>query len=134
MKLIPITSLVLLSLGILPAVQAETSTKPLTLTDIMHFESLEKPVIADKGQVIAVESAPDRGDSHVIVKNVLSQQSYQIAGGSDPIVSHDGRFVVVVVKPSLLTRETSDAKAKKNSNPTWYYSIPKRALKPALSA
>lgn len=113
MKLIPITSLVLLSLGILPAVQADTSTKPLTLTDIMHFESLEKPVIADKGQVIAVESAPDRGDSHVIVKNVLSQQSYQIAGGSDPLVSHDGRFVAVVVKPSLLTRETSDAKAKK---------------------
>lgn len=113
MKLIPITSLVLLSLGILPAVQAETSTKPLTLTDIMHFESLEKPIIADKGQVIAVESAPDRGDSHVIVKNVLSQQSYQIAGGSDPLVSHDGRFVAVVVKPSLLTRETSDAKAKK---------------------
>ena len=113
MKLIPITSLVLLSLGILPAVQAETSTKPLTLTDIMHFESLEKPVISDKGQVIAVESAPDRGDSHVIVKNVLSQQSYQIAGGSDPLVNHDGRYVAVVVKPSLLTRETSDAKAKK---------------------
>ncbi|MCU8091128.1 prolyl oligopeptidase family serine peptidase [Shewanella sp. SM20] len=113
MKLIPITSLVLLSLGILPAVQAETSTKPLTLIDIMHFESLEKPVISDKGQVIAVESAPDRGDSHVIVKNVLSQQSYQIAGGSDPLVNHDGRYVAVVVKPSLLTRETSDAKAKK---------------------
>ena len=113
MKLIPITSLVLLSLGILPAVQAETSTKPLTLTDIMHFESLDKPVISDKGQVIAVESAPDRGDSHVIVKNVLSQQSYQIAGASDPLVNHDGRYVAVVVKPSLLTRETSDAKAKK---------------------
>lgn len=113
MKLIPITSLVLLSLGILPAVQAETSTKPLTLTDIMHFESLEKPVISYKGQVIAVESAPDRGDSHVIVKNVLSQQSYQIAGGSDPLVNHDGRYVAVVVKPSLLTRETSDTKAKK---------------------
>lgn len=113
MKLIPITSLVLLSLGILPAVQAETSTKPLTLTDIMHFESLEKPVISDKGQVIAVESAPDRGDSHVIVKNVLSQQSYQISGGSAPLVNHDGRYVAVVVKPSLLTRETSDVKAKK---------------------
>lgn len=113
MKLIPITSLVLLSLGILPAVQAETSTKPLTLTDIMHFESLEKPVISDKGQVIAVESAPDRGDSHVIVKNVLSQQSYQISGGSAPLVNHDGRYAAVVVKPSLLTGETSDAKAKK---------------------
>ncbi|MCL1088433.1 prolyl oligopeptidase family serine peptidase [Shewanella profunda] len=113
MKLLPITSLVLLSLGMLPAVQAETSTKPLTLTDIMHFESLGKPVIADNGRVLAVESAPDRGDSHAIVRNVLSQQTYNIAGGSDPIISHDGRYVAMVVKPSLLTVETSDAKTKK---------------------
>lgn len=113
MKLLPITSLVLLSLGILPVVQAETSTKPLTLTDIMHFESLEKPVIADNGQVIAVEAAPDRGDSHGIVKNVLTGQHFTVAGGSDPLISHSGRFVAMVVKPSLLTLETSDAKTKK---------------------
>ncbi|EGM70779.1 prolyl oligopeptidase family serine peptidase [Shewanella sp. HN-41] len=113
MKLLPITSLVLLSLGILPVVQAETSTKPLTLTDIMHFESLEKPVIADNGQVIAVEAAPDRGDSHGIVKNLQTGQDFQIGGGSDPIVSHTGRYVAMAVKPSLLKVETSDAKAKK---------------------
>lgn len=113
MKLISITSAMLLSIGILPPVLAENSTKPLTLTDIMHFESLGKPVISDKGQVIAVESSPDRGNSHVIVKNILSQLAYQVAGGSDPQVSHDGRYVAVAVKPSLLTLETSDAKAKK---------------------
>ncbi|PIW59534.1 prolyl oligopeptidase family serine peptidase [Shewanella sp. CG12_big_fil_rev_8_21_14_0_65_47_15] len=113
MKLLPITSLVLLSLGILPVVQAETSTKPLTLTDIMHFESIEKPVIADKGQVIAVEAAPDRGDSYGLVKNLQTGQSFQIDGGSDPIVSHTGRYVAMAVKPSLLKVETSDAKAKK---------------------
>ncbi|MGI2066651.1 prolyl oligopeptidase family serine peptidase [Shewanella sp. MF08487] len=113
MKLISITSAMLLSIGILPPVLAGNSTKPLTLTDIMHFESLGKPVISDKGQVIAVESSPDRGNSHVIVKNILSQLAYQVAGGSDPQVSHDGRYVAVAVKPSLLTLETSDAKAKK---------------------
>ncbi|MCH1928811.1 prolyl oligopeptidase family serine peptidase [Shewanella sp. A25] len=113
MKLLPLTSLVLLSLGILPSVQADTSTKPLTLTDIMHFESLEKPVIADNGQVIAVEVAPDRGDSHGLVKKVQSGQQFIIEGGSDPIISHNGRFVAMAVKPSLLKVETSDAKAKK---------------------
>ncbi|GIU09730.1 S9 family peptidase [Shewanella morhuae] len=113
MKLISITSVMLLSIGILPPALAENSTKPLTLTDIMHFESLGKPVISDTGQVIAVESSPDRGDSHVIAKNISLQQSYQVAGGSDPQVSHDGRYIAVVVKPSLLTLETSDAKAKK---------------------
>lgn len=113
MKLLPITSLVLLSLGILPAVQAETSTKPLTLTDIMHFESLEKPVIADNGQVLAVEVSPDRGDSHGLIKHLLTGKDFQIEGGSDPIVSHTGRYVAMAVKPSLLKVETSDAKAKK---------------------
>ncbi len=113
MKLLPITSLVLLSLGALSAVQAETRTKPLTLTDIMHFESLGKPVIADNGRVFAVESAPDRGDSHTIIKNVHTGQDYNIAGGSEPMISHNGRYVAMVVKPSLLTVETSDAKTKK---------------------
>lgn len=113
MKLLAIISLVLLSLGIIPAVQADTSTKPLTLTDIMHFQSLEKPVIADNGQVIAVEAAPDRGDSHTIVKNILTGQSVTVAGGSEPLISHSGRFVAMVIKPSLLTLETSNAKAQK---------------------
>ncbi|ABI39790.1 peptidase S9, prolyl oligopeptidase active site domain protein [Shewanella sp. MR-4] len=113
MKLLPITSLVLLSLGILPNAHAETSTKPLTLTDIMKFESLEKPVIADNGQVLAVEVAPDRGDSHGLIKNLQTGNAFQIEGGSDPIVSHTGRYVAMAVKPSLLTVETSDAKAKK---------------------
>ncbi|QDZ91726.1 prolyl oligopeptidase family serine peptidase [Shewanella decolorationis] len=113
MKLLPITSLVLLSLGILPHAHAETSTKPLTLTDIMKFESLEKPVIADNGQVLAVEVAPDRGDSHGLIKNLQTGKDFQIEGGSDPIVSHTGRYVAMAVKPSLLKVETSDAKAKK---------------------
>ncbi|MEL4279356.1 S9 family peptidase [Shewanella mangrovisoli] len=113
MKLLPITSLVLLSLGILPNAYAETSSKPLTLTDIMHFESLDKPVIADNGQVLAVEVAPDRGDSHGLIKNLQTSQDFQIEGGSDPIVSHTGRYVAMAVKPSLLKVETSDAKAKK---------------------
>jgi len=79
----------------------------------MHFESLEKPVIADNGQVLAVEVAPDRGDSHGLIKNLQSGKDFQIEGGSDPIVSHNGRYVAMAVKPSLLKVETSDAKAKK---------------------
>jgi hypothetical protein len=63
--------------------------------------------------VIAVEAAPDRGDGYGLVKNLQTGQSFQIDGGSDPIVSHTGRYVAMAVKPSLLKVETSDAKAKK---------------------
>lgn len=119
MKLIPITSLIFLSLGIFCSAQADTqppaqaSTLPLTLTDIMHFESLEKPVLADSGNVLAVEAAPDRGDSRGIVTVIDTQKTFEIKGGSEPKVSHDGRFVAMVIKPSLLSLETSEAKAKK---------------------
>lgn len=119
MKLIPITSLMFLSLGIFCPAQADTqppaqaSTQALTLTDIMHFESLDKPVLADTGNVLAVEAAPDRGDSHGIVTVIDTQKTFEVKGGSEPKVSHDGRFVAMVIKPSLFSLETSDAKAKK---------------------
>ncbi|MCD8560448.1 MAG: prolyl oligopeptidase family serine peptidase [Shewanella xiamenensis] len=48
-----------------------------------------------------------------LIKNLQSGKDFQIEGGSDPIVSHTGRYVAMAVKPSLLKVETSDAKAKK---------------------
>ncbi|MGL4834741.1 MAG: S9 family peptidase, partial [Shewanella sp.] len=100
----------LLMLGSLSGVQAQP--QPLTLTDIMHFRSLEKPVIAANGKVIAFEEAPDRGDSLGKVKHLNTGQVFTIAGGSAPVISHDGRYVAMTVKPSLFTLETTEAKAK----------------------
>lgn len=105
-------TLMLLMLGSLSGVQAQPQPQPLTLTDIMHFRSLEKPVIAANGKVIAFEEAPDRGDSLGKVKHLNTGQVFTIAGGSAPVISHDGRYVAMTVKPSLFTLETTEAKAK----------------------
>nr|WP_275658984.1 prolyl oligopeptidase family serine peptidase [Shewanella sp. Isolate11] len=80
---------------------------------IMKFESLNKPVIAAKGTAFAVEVAPDRGDSHGLVKRLDSAKSFEVKGGSKPVISFDGRFAAFAVEPSLLAQESADAKERK---------------------
>ena len=122
MKLSTLASLLVLSAGFSGQIMAETTTSstnlssntvPLTLVDIMHFDSLGTPVLADNGQALAVEAEPDRGDSHTLVRNLTLQKSFDIAQTSKPVVSADGRFVAMTKGLSLLEQETLDAKAKK---------------------
>nr|WP_298769229.1 prolyl oligopeptidase family serine peptidase [uncultured Shewanella sp.] len=87
------------------------AAKRVTPSEIMAFEALDKPVISDNGVMLAVEVKPDRGDSHVLVKNIHSQQVFSLNGGK-PQVSHDGRFVIVKTSPTLLALETA-SKAEK---------------------
>ncbi|WP_432653780.1 prolyl oligopeptidase family serine peptidase [Shewanella jiangmenensis] len=85
----------------------------MTVQDIMKFESLKKPVLADNGNLLAVEVTPDRGDSRTLIRGTKGKPELSIAGASAPVVSADGRFVAMKLEPSLLAKETSDAKAKK---------------------
>ncbi|MCE9678091.1 prolyl oligopeptidase family serine peptidase [Shewanella sp. AS1] len=80
---------------------------------VMKFESLKKPVIAAKGNAFAVEVTPDRGDSHGLVKRLDGKQSFEVAGGSKPIISQDGRFAAFVIEPALLAQESATAKERK---------------------
>ncbi len=91
---------------------APTFAADVTPQTIMKFESLNQPVISVKGNAFAVEIAPDRGDSRGLVKRLDSGKSYDVEGGSKPIISLDGRFAAFEIKASLLERETADAKTK----------------------
>ncbi|MBE8167713.1 MAG: prolyl oligopeptidase family serine peptidase [Shewanella sp.] len=102
--------LVSTSLSTIPVVQA---AKPLTLTDIMQFESLAKPIIADNGETLAVEAKPDRGDSRVMVNVLATGKTFDVAGAKKPKVSADGRYVAMVKAVPLLDKEKADSKQKK---------------------
>ncbi|WP_282110420.1 prolyl oligopeptidase family serine peptidase [Shewanella algicola] len=78
----------------------------LTIDDIMHFETLQQPVISDNGKVIAVEAKPDRGDSRALVRFNDNSKHYQIDRGSNVKVSADGRFVLATLQAPLFERET----------------------------
>lgn len=79
----------------------------------MQFESLKKPVISAAGNTLAVEVAPDRGDSHGLVKTLTSSQQFNIENASKPKISRDGRFVAFKRDTLLLTKETASDKQKK---------------------
>nr|WP_258405339.1 prolyl oligopeptidase family serine peptidase [Shewanella mesophila] len=80
---------------------------------IMKFESLSKPVISAQGNAFAVEVAPDRGDSHGMVKRLDLAKSFEVQGGSKPKVNRNGRFAAFVTEPSLLEQEKATAKQRK---------------------
>ncbi|GIU28777.1 prolyl oligopeptidase family serine peptidase [Shewanella schlegeliana] len=112
MKSLPITSLLLFSTSLLSA-NLVAANNSITPDDIMRFESLKKPVISDAGNMLAVEVAPDRGDSHGLVKNLLANKQFKVKGGSKPKISQDGRFVAFVDEVPLLDSEKASKKAKK---------------------
>ena len=113
MKLSNTASLLLVCAGLSGYSVAQTDTSPLTLTDIMHFETLAKPVLSENGLVLAVEAEPDRGDSRTIVRHLAAEKSFDLIGASKPMVSPNGRFVAMTKAVSLLEQETLDEKSKK---------------------
>ncbi|RYV01063.1 S9 family peptidase [Shewanella sp. OPT22] len=112
MKLTSLAAVILVSASITAAPSTQAA-KPISLTDIMHFESLKRPVIADNGITLAVEAAPDRGDSKVIVKLLNSKKTFDIKDAAKPKVSADGRFVAMVKSVPLLDSEKASKKEKK---------------------
>ncbi|WP_065188031.1 alpha/beta hydrolase family protein [Shewanella woodyi] len=118
MKSLPIASLLLasaslVSAGCYAAASSPSNHNPMTTNDIMKFESLKKPVISANGAVLAVEVAPDRGDSHGLVQMLASSNKFTLDGASKPQVSRDGRFAAFVVKTSLLEKATASEKERK---------------------
>jgi len=80
--------------------------RALSLDDIMHFETLQQPVISDDGKVIAVQATPDRGDSRALIRFSDNNKQYEITNGTDVNVSADGKFVLATIEASLFERET----------------------------
>ncbi|MEC4726443.1 prolyl oligopeptidase family serine peptidase [Shewanella sp. D64] len=117
MKSLSITYLLLAAVSIVSvsayaAKDSQSHLKTMTTNEIMKFESLKQPVVSTQGNVLAVEVAPDRGDSHGLVKSLTSSQAFIVDGGSKPQISHDGRFVAFVIDTPLLEKEVALSKER----------------------
>ena len=80
-------------------------TKALTFTDVMKFNAIQRPVIADDGSLVAYGGQPDRGDGEGVVHRLADGRVFRVPRGSAPVVSADGRFVAMVVRPSFAEAE-----------------------------
>ncbi|WP_028114097.1 S9 family peptidase [Ferrimonas kyonanensis] len=77
---------------------------PLSLQQIMNFQSLKDPVIADNGQWVAFVAQPDRGEPEGRVRS-LDGALWTVERGSDPLLSADGAFALFERKAPLWERE-----------------------------
>ena len=85
--------------------------KALTYQDIMRFKEIRNPVISENGLWVAYASMPDRGDGKVIVRGVKNSKEYLVERGSRPVISKDGNWVGMIIKP--LAAELAAAKKDK---------------------
>ncbi len=100
-----IASLLTVFLALAAATALAQGTKAMTFEDLMKFRAIQKPVIADDGSLVAYGAQPDRGDGEGVVHALASGQVFRIPRGSAPVVSDDGRWVAMVVKPSFAETE-----------------------------
>lgn len=90
---------------------AADQKKALTYQDIMRFKEIRNPVISENGLWVAYASQPDRGDGKVIVRGIKSGKEYLVERGSRPVISKDGNWVGMIIKP--LAAELAAAKKDK---------------------
>jgi len=87
--------------------------RPLTVSDIMKFNSINVSKISDNGQWSAYEAKPDFGDSIGYVQHTNKNITYQVDKGTSPRFSDNSRFVGFIQPPSLLIKEQSNKKELK---------------------
>ncbi|HEY3383745.1 MAG TPA: prolyl oligopeptidase family serine peptidase [Vicinamibacterales bacterium] len=100
---IPLGGLWLVLVAALAA--AAPGTKTITFQDLMKFRAIEKPVISDDGKVLAYGLQPDRGDGEAIVQALAGGKVVKVPLGGSPVISKNGRWVALVVKPSFAASE-----------------------------
>jgi dipeptidyl aminopeptidase/acylaminoacyl peptidase len=90
--------LVVVMPAVLLAGQAEK--KVLTLDDYPKWKHIQEVTIADNGEWITYGYRPNGGDVTLYIKSLETEKIYEIAVGSDPIISGDSRWAAYKVSPS----------------------------------
>ncbi|TKB49455.1 S9 family peptidase [Ferrimonas sediminicola] len=88
---------------------ASATAAPLSLQQIMNFETLKNPVIADNGQWVAYVAQPDRGEPRGLVRG-LDGGLWQVERGVEPMLSADGAYALFERKAPLWKQENAGKK------------------------
>ncbi len=88
---------------------ASATAAPLSLQQIMNFETLKDPVIADNGQWVAYVAQPDRGEPRGLVRG-LDGGLWQVERGVEPQLSANGAYALFERKAPLWKQENAGKK------------------------
>ncbi|TKB56677.1 S9 family peptidase [Ferrimonas aestuarii] len=83
--------------------------EPLSLEQIMKFQTLKNPALADNGQGLAYVAQPDWGEATGYVTN-LNKKVWTVEQGTKPSISADGAYALFEVKAPLWERQNAGKK------------------------
>jgi len=70
--------------------------RAMELVDIMKFEQVKSPSISQDGLWVVHTAVPDRGDPRVLVYSSDGKTQYELEGGTNPVLSNDGRWLAAI--------------------------------------
>lgn len=91
--------LVLFALSFTISTTTIAQQRPMTITDMMKFNQIERPSISRDGAWVAYTLEPDRGDGQGIVQSTKTSKKYAVPRGDRINISSDSRWVVMETEP-----------------------------------
>ncbi|MCP5053221.1 MAG: S9 family peptidase [bacterium] len=99
-----------------PPLTAQGGKRPLALRDIMKFRAIRDTVISEKGDWVAYNMQPDRGNGSVVAVHTKSRKSYTIQRGVQPVITKDSSWLAATILPDFMELERLKEAAKKKKN------------------
>ncbi len=73
--------------------------RPMTITDMMKFNQIERPSISDDGGWVAYTLEPDRGDGQGIIQSTKTSKKFVLPRGDRISIASDSRWAVMETEP-----------------------------------
>ncbi len=86
--------------------------EPLSLTDVMKFRQIEKPVISSDGEYIGFLSKPDRGNAEAVIINSKGDEILRVERGGDISFTKNSEYVSIIKEPDFFEVEKDKEKEK----------------------
>jgi dipeptidyl aminopeptidase/acylaminoacyl peptidase len=92
---------------------AAQEKQAMEVSDIMKFQQVASPSVSTDGRWVVHAAVPDRGDPRVLVYSTDDEIRYELAGGTDPVISNDGRWVAATKAVPAIELLRSDREKSK---------------------
>lgn len=107
-----------LALSLTGVTVTEANEKPLSVIDVMKFSDFGQRELSENGHWLAYTSAPDYGDGEAVLIPLdgapASAKRHVIPRANHVSLTADGRWAMFIQDVSLLTREQTEKKERKN--------------------
>ncbi len=94
-------------------IAAAPDKKPLSYNAYDGWMSIRSTQLSRDGQWLAYALVPGDGDGELVVRNLKTDREFRSPRGNQPVISHDGRYVVFTIAPPKADVDKAKKEKKK---------------------